>query len=834
MFQLFFGENENDENQDKTKNQDFLLKKDVYTFSNEPTNLQKREKKSSQMYTNHYFLTTPTLSQGNEFNKLQGKIKTGLKKKVKFVTEGFGSMDTNNSVNNTVQNTATTPTTTTTNTNDNDTLINEHNILLGQFKDLQQQIDTRAKNTVQRINPSNPYFNQNILFSTGHIAYVTEKGIVKLYPDTNTFNNTSGINNCPSTIPIQINLAWDPTFAFPGTIIPTTPPLMSGTPMKSGQTCGNEDSNVYVNEVVVNPSSTYLGCYKDNTQTPTMTALTNPNGSQLYNYSTCLQGAIDNHSDYYSLQNMDPSTGFAQCNVSDDLNQAQTYGEAINACNQQSDGYIYGGPLQNAAYKTPTATYIGTYRDPHNELMTPINDKSRTYNYNSCYKEAIKSGNQYFSLHGINPKTQLARCFVSNDFDKSTKAGHSNKVILGKDGKKYGGSWTNAIYEITPEPPYLGCFNDSTTNPAMTAVNNGSATYTVDSCKEYAQENNFSFFGLQGVTTTGNPQAKCMVSNSLDNIQKYDVAKPCNVGPDGFQYGNIGINALYQVTKGGDPEDIGKIGYVDQNGILSEYPDSASKLSTTYTTYTQYDSYGNDIPNASYGNSSDEMCRATCNNMPDCYGYVFKSSDSTCYPKNSNVYPNSARQPTQDETLHIRDKILTPGTAASNRNILNIDSNTWSNYVNSGKNVPDTDLNIGNFFGFSNVNPLKESFTSSSDSKGETTNDPVQQNILSQLEDRLNLLTQQINSNITNNSNRNENVNQEFSHQNNNLQDYMNEYEEITKKLKEYSQSNDRNLKTILKETDILMVYKNYTYLLYAFLLIGVAIFGLKIINSKK
>jgi len=834
MFQWIFGENENNENQDKKKNQsnhkNKMNKPDVYTFSNEPTNLQKREKRSSQMYTKHHFLTTPTLSQGDEFNKLQGKIKSGLKKKAKFVTEGFGSMDTNSGINQNANTNA--------NTNNNDTLIDEHNNLLGQFKDLQQQIDTRAKETVQRINPSNPYFNQNIVFSTGHIAYVTDKGIVKLYPDTITFNNTSGKNNCPSNAPIPINLAWDPTFNFYGTIIPTTPPLMSGTPMKSGQACGNEDSNVYVNEAIANPSSSYLGCYKDNLQSPTMQILTNPNGSQLYNQSTCLQAAIDNRSDYYSLQNMDPSTGFAQCGLSDDLNQAQTYGEAINACNQQSDGYIYGGPLQNAVYKTPTATYLGTYRDPQNKLMTPINRKSRTYNYNSCYKEAVKSGSQYFALHGMNRKTQLARCFVSNDLDASTKAGRSNKVILGKDGKKYGGPWTNSIYEITSESPYLGCFNDSTTAPAMTAVNNGSSTYTVNSCQKYAQENNFSFFGLQGVTTTGNPnpQAKCMVSNSLDNIKKYDVAKPCNLGPDGFQYGNVGVNALYQVTKGGDPEDIGKIGYLDQNGILSEYPDSASKLSTTYTTYTHYDSTGNDIPNASYGNASDEMCRATCNNMSDCYGYVFNSSNSTCFPKNSDVYPNSARQPSQDETLHIRDKVLTPGTSATNRNILNIDSNTWSNYVNSGKNVPDTDLNIGNFFGFSDVNPLKESFTSSSSSysNGNQTTDPVQQNILSQLEDRLNLLTQQINTNIANNSNRNENVNQEFSHQNSNLQDYMKEYKEITKKLKEYSGSNDRNLKTILKETDILMVYKNYTYLLYAFLLIGVAILGLKIVNSKK
>jgi hypothetical protein len=327
-----------------------------------------------------------------------------------------------------------------------------------------------------------------------------------------------------------------------------------------------------------------------------------------------------------------------------------------------------------------------------------------------------------------------------------------------------------------------------------------------------------------------------VVSNSIDKIKKNGTAKPCISGNDGFNYGNIGVNALYEVTNGGNLSDVGKIGYVDQNGILSDYPDSATKLSTTYTTISKFDNPGNDIPNSSYGNATDKKCQTTCNNMPNCYGYVFDTRTSTCYPKNSGIYPNSSKEPNPNRNVNIRDKVLIPGTAATNRKVVTVDSNNWSNYVNSDQTVPDTRLNIGNFFGFSDISPFKENFTTGTSTSTDThsSKDPVQQNILSQLEDRLNLLTQQINSNITNNSNHNENVNQEFSHQNNNLQDYMNEYEEITKKLKEYSQSNERNLKTILKETDILMVYKNYTYLLYAFLLIGVAIFGLKIINSKK
>lgn len=60
MFQWIFGENENNENQDKKKNQsnhkNKMNKPDVYTFSNEPTNLQKREKGVHKCIPNIIFL----------------------------------------------------------------------------------------------------------------------------------------------------------------------------------------------------------------------------------------------------------------------------------------------------------------------------------------------------------------------------------------------------------------------------------------------------------------------------------------------------------------------------------------------------------------------------------------------------------------------------------------------------------------------------------------------------------------------------------------------------------------------------------------------------------
>jgi hypothetical protein len=81
MFEWIFGENDGNENknenQKKNKNENQSKKKDVYTYFNEPTPLQKRERIASEAYRHHHFnnpTNTPTLSQGEDFNKFQKKI----------------------------------------------------------------------------------------------------------------------------------------------------------------------------------------------------------------------------------------------------------------------------------------------------------------------------------------------------------------------------------------------------------------------------------------------------------------------------------------------------------------------------------------------------------------------------------------------------------------------------------------------------------------------------------------------------------------------------------------------------------------------------------------
>ena len=176
--------------------------------------------------------------------------------------------------------------------------------------------------------------------------------------------------------------------------------------------------------------------------------------------------------------------------------------------------------------------------------------------------------------------------------------------------------------------------------------------------------------------------------------------------------------------------------------------------------------------------------------------------------------------------------MLPPGTAATNRKVVNVDSNAWSHYVNSGKTVPNTRLNTDDPYGF---NSFIENFTTSSSlsSDANASSDPVQENVLSQLEDRLNLLSQQINTNTSLYNTNTQKVNRESVDIDTNIKKYISEYDEIKEKLKEYSKTTNKNVSNILKDSDLVVKSQNYTYLLYAILLLGVAMVALKVMNSK-
>ena len=149
-------------------------------------------------------------------------------------------------------------------------LQSQYNNLLSNYNDLTNQVKTVTKQNMERISSNNPYLGQNItlnnesgslpVIDAGVGGYVTSQGDFKSYPDSGTMNATIGQNGCPTNVigNVQPNLYSNL--------------LQQGTDMVSGQSCGNENKNVYVSSIIKNPNATYQGCYADNATSPyTMT-----------------------------------------------------------------------------------------------------------------------------------------------------------------------------------------------------------------------------------------------------------------------------------------------------------------------------------------------------------------------------------------------------------------------------------------------------------------------------------------------------------------------------------------------------------------------------------
>ena len=108
-------------------------------------------------------------------------------------------------------------------------------------------------------------------------------------------------------------------------------------------------------------------------------------------------------------------------------------------------------------------------------------------------------------------------------------------------------------------------------------LNKSSTDFTVDSCKKFAHDNGFQYFGLQG-GSAGNSQ--CYVSNDLNKSKQYGPFESV-VNMDNNTYGTESINAVYKLKEVGYSENMGKIGYIDKSGSVAEYPSTSIEPFTT-------------------------------------------------------------------------------------------------------------------------------------------------------------------------------------------------------------------------------------------------------------
>ena len=665
-----------------------------------------------------------SLKQGSSFNKYQNKIKKSTinhnrqgKKK-----EGFTNILEEN--NTQVQNT---------NKINQQELVelqnleSEFNSKIKEYLSYEKKYSTEIQQQLDRIDPKkNPYLNKNVKLQKGEVGYVTNLGVYKLYPDFNTYNTTAGKNGCPSQ---WENSDVDGTNVAnnPGQYLPTNPNLLVGKYMVSGQSCGNEGSNVYVDQVVNNPSSTYLGCYNDKNGDGERAMIWNPNSIGYTSFEICQKYAVNNGYMYFGLQDVQ-SDGSAACMVSNDLTTSTKYGEA----SPYSSVVLWSSNTSGNPGATATINKQGSLivvSSDGTQIFTTPSDTSCTQGYSqSLGFDAWGNDIAYLSPMSIEQCEQTCNdnnnckgfvwnknpndgCWIKTDV--STMQQNSSYDLY----KKMIPDPATCTYQLTAQED--GNLVIYKTNGQVIWASNTNGSQQIANPQYNASNGKFGINNLPSGQVLGsgewigsNTGNLRLVMETDGNLVLYTFTNKitCTENRENKMLGSSLINAIYQVNEPGDLSQLGKLAYIDQNTMLKEYPSSMISYSNDFLINSNYDSPGNDLSGMPLTGISQDDCKTQCVNTEGCAGATFDYNNNLCYLKDSNTYPVAKKQGTIGVNLLTRiPGINNAKDCGRSTKITNIDSIQYNNYVKGSPMTEETDCtyNLGSEEEKNNLSKLK-------------------------------------------------------------------------------------------------------------------------------
>jgi hypothetical protein len=572
----------------------------------------------------HNSISSPALNQGEKFKRYQKRIITNLEKRIGNVNSKEGFTDLNiygNILTNQTNSVIRKDNSLLQNQNTVDNLKQEYKSTINEYKKLVEKIKNSTTNYLDRVNPNNPYLGKNVCLSDGTCGYVTQKGVFKVYPDTDTFNNTAGKNGCPKSAYIKIN--GQGNINNIGSVISSIPPLIVGTPMQSGQSCGNEGSTIVVDRLISNPTVSYVGCYADNSVTPLMTFIgdsplstqtTDSSSSGVYTYDQCKSSAIDAGYRYFALQGVDYSTSKGYCAATNDNTTAMSLGNSyiitsqvplwasgttgdnqgsiavLNGdgtlvVNNTSGTTIFTTPVPESVQSQPNP-YIGCYTLNNQTKDYEIADRY-TLTFDQCQDLATDKGYQYFGVGGNNRQDIVKRCIGFNDLQTAQQNGLSKKckdqtsggssaasiyatdnndtlgnsfLILQEDGNM-------CIYGGTSPSDNQGLIWTSGTNGKQQASNPIYAAANGKYGKNWIISGSTLAAGEFIGSITGNIALIMQTDGNLV-LYTFTNAPNCKKMSDGNYGAGIAGNALYDIGKVGNLASLSKTGYIDQDSKL--------------------------------------------------------------------------------------------------------------------------------------------------------------------------------------------------------------------------------------------------------------------------
>ncbi len=564
------------------------------------------------------------------------------------------------------------------------------------------------------------------------------------------------------------------------------------------------------------------------------------NTGGIYSYDMCKNAAIDNGSQYFGLQSVNTSTGLGYCSAGSDGVGVYQYGEsnistgATALWYSNTSGTGSSASLTNqgslsvfnssgaSIYQTTSglpSNYLGCYTDQSTHAMTM--SSGSTYDLSSCQLVAQGNGDTYYALQDSTTGTN-AQCATSSDLGSIRKYGIATNCTKLKDGTYSGGGLSNAVYNNGEASSYYylilqddgnmcvyrGSGPSDNQGKIWCSDTNGkqqqsSSTYTA-ALGKYGKNWIASGSTLATGDFVGSTDGSIYLIMQTDgNLVLYtsQTTTNCSKLSDSNMGGGVNSNALYEISPIGDPSLLGSLGYVDSDSTLYSYPDSNKGLSDTYNKYENYDSTGNDLASASITNSTVDNCQSACTDNNDCYGFTFQKSTNTCFPKSSSTYPVGQRQTNTDYDLYARNpKLLSTPTGVPST-IVNIDSNTYKNYNNSGSQV-------GSSYGLSNINP-------------------IQKQELDQLQSRLDQISQQLVSDTGKTSGNNSTVGTQSTSNMSGLKDFLTDYDTTNNKIKQMG-----SVDNILNDSDITVLQENYAYLFWSILAVGTVLVTMNVVKK--
>lgn len=568
-----------------------------------------------------------------------------------------------------------------------------------------------------------------------------------------------------------------------------------------------------------------------------------------YTYAQCQQAAINSGYNFFALQDVNTSTSTGYCAVSNDEPTITQYGFSTavskqnvvwssNTSGQTGNTAILSvtGSLQvinsggQAVFSTPNSNaqpsnYLGCYGDAPNRAMSiTVTSGSQQYNLQQCQQIGQEMQAQYFGLQNSTSGTN-AQCFLSNDLAQTIQYGTAGNCTQISGGSYSGGGFSNAVYNTNlPQSNYILIVNDDNViiQRGTSPSDNQGQIWVTDGFQQgqpspqYVATN--GIYGKNWITQgqtlaagdwIGSPNGYAVLMMQTDGnltLTTFQTQINCQKMADGNTGGGIGANATYNIGFTPIPTNIGDLAYIDANSELHTYPSTNQIYSNNYNSISGMNSPGNDISGASFSGTQ-QQCETACNENTNCAGYVTNSDGTYCWPKTSSMYPYSQTgQINTGYNTYVRTMMPQTPPIGISQNTNSTDTITYQNYVNGGE--------LSNEYGLSQATS-------------------VQQQQLSQLQSQLNMLAQQITS-LNNKYGNGVNVLENQSQENvSGIGKYLTNLIKTNDKISNVTGMNNGNLQNILSDSDIVVLQKNYSYLMWSILAAGTVLITMNITKNN-